>query len=81
MTIRSNPIYLSSEVWRVLRILAKSRGTVTDDQGLSHTTTSDEMADELLRRVFKAEYPQTLEYLKQEAKREAEEVKRLGGGK
>ena len=81
MNLRREGTYLSNDVWRACRLIAKSKGTITDEQGLQRTVTADEIADDILRRVIKAEYPQTLEYLKQTAKLESELVKQLGGAK
>jgi hypothetical protein len=79
MMIRPNPIYLSVEVYRALRLLAKAKGTTTDDQGLGHITTADQMADELLRELLKEKYPLIAEHQRQVDKLEKELIKKLGG--
>ena len=53
MRIRGKETYLESDVWKVCHLIAKSKGTVTDEQGLGRTMTADEIANDILRRVFK----------------------------
>jgi hypothetical protein len=77
--IRSNPTYLSAEVWKACWLLAQSKGTQTDEQGLSRITTADEMADELLRELIKEKYQELLEHQKAVDKLEKELIKTLGG--
>ena len=78
MRIRANPTYLSSEVWKGCYLLAQSKGTQTDEQGLSRVTTADEMADNLLRELIKEKYPALLEHQKTVDKMEKEIIKTLG---
>jgi hypothetical protein len=75
MSIRRDPIYLSSEIWRALWILAKSKSPKEGERLM----TADEMADEMLREAIKLHFPQLLEHQKQVAKMETDLVKSLGG--
>jgi hypothetical protein len=75
MTIRRDPIYLSTEVSRALWILAHAR---SPEDG-SRIMTADEMADTILREAITQKYPQLLEHQKRITKMEAELVKSLGG--
>jgi hypothetical protein len=77
MMIRPNPIYLSDEVHKALWILAKSKGTVTDEQGLGRISTPDEIADEFLRELLKEKHPLIAEHQKQVDKLEKELIKTL----
>ena len=79
-TIRREPTYLSTEVWKSLWVIAKAKGGKTDDQGFVQMTTPDEMADDLLRELIKEKYPKILEHLKQVGKLEDELIKKLGVG-
>jgi len=81
MTFRREPIYITTDVWKVCSLLAQSKGRVTDDQGLSRTVTVDEVADTLLRELFAEKYPQIAVFRKQIKKLEADFIKELGGGK
>jgi hypothetical protein len=80
MTIRREPTYLSSEVWRALWIIAKARGQRADAQGLVTSYTPDEVANELLRELIKDRHPQLFEHQKQVSKLEDALIKTLGGG-
>jgi hypothetical protein len=71
MGIRREPTYLSYEVYRSLRLLAKAR----TDEG--HIITADQLADEMLSEVLNAKYPQLQELQKQVAKLEKETIKSL----
>ena len=51
--IRREPTYLSREVWRALWVLARSRAS-ENGQPMS----ADEMADSLLRKTIKEQWPQ-----------------------
>jgi hypothetical protein len=77
MNIRKEPTYLSSEIWRALWVIAKSRGKRTDAQGYEVLTTPDEVADDFLRELIKEKYPQILEHQKQVAKLESALIKTL----
>ena len=79
MRIRSSPIYLSADVWKGCWLIAQSKGTQTDEQGLSRVTTADEMADNLLRELLKEKYPALMEHQKAVEKMEKEVIKTLGG--
>jgi hypothetical protein len=81
MKIRDKEMYLSTDVWKACLLLAKSRGTITDAQGLSRTVTADEIANELLFAIIAKEYPQISEHLSRVKKLETEIVETLGGGK
>ena len=78
MRLRSNPTYLSADVWKGCWLIAQSKGTQTDEQGLSRVTTADEMADNLLRELLKEKYPQLFEHQKAVDKMEKEVIKVLG---
>ena len=73
MSIRRDPIYLSYDVWRELRLLAKAQ---TDEGNIA---TADGVADTMLRQVLTEKYPQLREHEKQVAKMEKELIKTLGG--
>jgi hypothetical protein len=79
MSIRREPTYLSSDVWRSLWLLAKARGREMDDQGLQKIPSADEMADSILREVLKEKYPQLLEHQKAVERMEKELIKGIGG--
>jgi hypothetical protein len=81
MAIRREATYLSTDVWKALWLLAQSKGSTTDDQGLPHNTTADEMADTLLRETISEKHPLIFEHLKKIKKMDGEFVKSLGGGK
>jgi hypothetical protein len=78
MRIRSNPTYLSADVWKSCWLIAQAKGTQTDEQGLSRVTTADEMADNLLRELLKEKYPQLFEHQKTVEKLEKEVIKKIG---
>jgi hypothetical protein len=74
MALRREPTYLSFEVYRALRLLAKSK-----DNGEGRPIiTVDELADELLAEVLVARYPKITEHLRQVDKLEREAIKALG---
>jgi hypothetical protein len=77
MSIRREPTYLSTDVWRSLWLLAKANSPKTDDQGMSKITTADEMADGLLRGIITEKYPQLLEHQKAVSKLEEQLLKTL----
>ena len=73
MTIRRDPIYVSLDVWRWLRLLAKS-----DTRPESHApTTADEIADQILRQAIREQHPQLAEHQKQIEKLEKDLIKQL----
>lgn len=55
--VRGDSIYLSAEVHRALRIIAKAASG-----GLNGKVTKDQTADELLRKVIAQDYPQLAEH-------------------
>ena len=71
MSIRRDPVYLSYDVWRELRLLAKAQ---TDEGNI---VTADQVADTLLRSVLTERYPQLRDHEKEVAKMERELLKRL----
>ena len=73
MSIRREPTYLSTEVFKACLLLAKFR---TDDV---HNMTADEVADTILRDAIEDQWPQVFEFQKQVAKQERELIKQLGG--
>jgi hypothetical protein len=77
MSLRREPTYLSSDVWRSCKILAQWRSTQLDDQGLHRTTSTDQIASELLHMALKEWYPQLLEHHKRIEKLDEELVKSL----
>ena len=77
MSIRREPTYLSTDVWRSLWLIAKAHPPKTDDQGFSKIATADETADELLRGLIKDKYPQLLEHQKAVERLEKELLKTL----
>ncbi|HZZ98609.1 MAG TPA: hypothetical protein VFG51_01620 [Candidatus Saccharimonadia bacterium] len=73
MSIRRDPILLSYDTWRWLRLLAKSESSPEDGRIM----TPDEMADNLLRQVIKERYPQLIEFQKEIDKAEKQIIKTL----
>ena len=71
-TIRREPTYLTTDVWRALLLIAKTRVT---EQGLA--MTPDELADTLLREVITERYPRVFEHQKAVTKMEAELIATL----
>lgn len=62
-SIRNEQIYLSTEVWQALRVLARAeRATRTSNSGA--TVTAAEVADRLLRKAIREKHPQLLEHQK-----------------
>ena len=66
---RPNSIYVSYEVRKALRLLAKAR--VDENQ------TADEIADEILRKVIMDKHPQIFDHQKSIVKLEKELLKTL----
>ena len=75
MSIRRDPIYLSYDVWRELRLLAKAQ---TDEGNI---VTADQVADDMLRQVLTERYPQLQKHQKDVAKLERDLIKTLGAMK
>jgi hypothetical protein len=63
MTIRKEPIYISTQVWRALWLLSKATPSTNDGMGIN-TATPDEMADLMLRDSIGRNYPQLFEHQK-----------------
>lgn len=74
MSIRREPTYLSSEVWRALWLIAKARNP-SEAHGIC---TPDEIADELLHVAIMERFPQLFEHQKTVQKLEKDLVKTLG---
>ena len=66
---RPNSIYVSYEVRKALRLLAKAR--------VDEKQTADEIADEILRKVIMDQHPQIFEHQKAIVKLEKELLKTL----
>lgn len=75
MSIRRDPIYVSYEVWRALRLLAKAK----QEPAVSgrEIVTADQLADEMLAEVLVERYPKITEHLKQVDRMERELAKTL----
>ena len=71
MSIRREPTYLSTDVWRAFMVLARSRSSE------GKTITVDQVVDEVLRTLVEKEFPQLFEHQKQVAKLELELLKTL----
>jgi hypothetical protein len=71
MSIRREPTYLSTDVWRACWLLSKWR---SDE---ARTITVDEMADGILRDSIKDKYPQLFEHQKKVESMEKELLKDL----
>jgi hypothetical protein len=79
MSIRRDPIYISSEVWRWLRLIAKSRPE-TDRETLNSgraTLSPDEVADVILRKAVEQWYPELITAVKELDKKEKEIIESL----
>ena len=78
MSIRDKPIYISTEVSRMLWLLAKAEGKTSKDEfGAIRNTTPDEIADTMLRQAIRESYPQLPQHLAAIDKLEKEIVKTL----
>lgn len=77
MTLRREPTYLSTEVWKACWLLARARSTEADEQTGGNMKTADGMADEILRNAIREKYPQLLEHQKAIDKLERELLKTL----
>jgi len=73
MSIRREPTYLSTDVWRACWMLSKAQ----PDLPGKPSVTPDSIADGLLRDVISEQYPQLFEHQKQVAKMETELLKTL----
>jgi hypothetical protein len=66
--IRRDPIYVSTEVWRWLRLLSKAEPMPTNANTsydtISRRVTPDEIADQILRQAIREQYPQLAELQK-----------------
>ena len=71
MSIRRDPVYLSYDVWRALRLLAKSKSEPAENRIL----TVDQLADQMLSEIIVEKYPQIIEHQKQIDKLEKELLK------
>ena len=71
--IRSDSIYLSTDVCRALWVIAKSK---SPEDG-SRIMTADEIADGMLRESIAQKYPQLFEHQTRVAEMEKELVKSL----
>ncbi len=80
MTIRPNPIYVSYEVWKWLRLLAKAE-TNERGGGMNGPITPDEIADQILRQAIREQHPQLSDHQKQIDKLEKQLVEALQQGK
>lgn len=64
MAIRDKPVHLTTEVYRLLWLLAKADGprpgSIVERE--PHMVTPDEIADQLLRQTIREQYPRLLEY-------------------
>ncbi len=76
MIIRNNPIYLSYEVWKWLRLLAKAE-TNERSGGTNGPITPDEIADHILRQAIREQHPQLSEHQKQIDKLEKQLIEEL----
>jgi hypothetical protein len=76
MTIRKEPIYLSTQVWRALWLLSKATPSKNDGMSIN-TATPDEMADLMLRDSIARNYPQLFEHQKKLDKLDKELIESL----
>ena len=73
MTIRRDPIYVSLETWRWLRLIAKSEGSPEEGR----IVTPDEIADQMLRQTIREQHPQLAEHQKEIDKLERKLIQSL----
>ncbi len=78
MNIRRDPIYISTDVWKWLRLLAKADRSRSADAPVESIVTADEIADDILRQAIREQHPQLPEFQKHIEKLEREIVKTLG---
>lgn len=63
MAIRDKPVHLTTEVYRLLWLLAKAEPEPERTSNDPYPkTTPDEIADQLLRQTIREQYPRLLEY-------------------
>lgn len=62
MSIRRDPIYISTEVYGWLRLLAKADNVGRDERSYA---TADEIADELLRQAIREQHPALADHRKE----------------
>jgi Mg2+ and Co2+ transporter CorA len=67
VSIRRDPIYISTPVWRALRIISKAK-----------EKTPDEIADDLLAEAIQAKFPKVVEQLSEIDKIERQLIKQIG---
>lgn len=77
MSIRKDPIYISTEVGRALWLLSKMETSIATDRPIM---TPDEIADRELREVIKSKWPQLFEFQKETEKREKTLIESLRNG-
>jgi hypothetical protein len=73
MSIRREPTYISTEVWRALRLVAKAASSTEENRIVS----VDQLVDELLRRAIQISYPELLEHQKYIDKLDQDQIKKL----
>lgn len=76
MSIRRDPIYISSEVHRWLRLLAKADPS-HHDIPTSERVSPDSIADQILRQAIRKQHPTLPDLQKQIKKLEDETIERL----
>lgn len=79
MSIRRDPIYIETDVWRTLRLLAKSYHDDLIERGNypNTITTPDFIANQILRETIKEKYPALIDGLKELDKKEKELIESL----
>jgi len=81
MTIRDKPLYISTEVYRWLWLLAKAEPRPQTQQDSYDSriamVTPDEIADQILRQAIREQHPTLMEHQAQIDKMEKELVKSL----
>jgi len=76
MNLRRDPIYITSEVWRALKLLA-NRDAIRTTAERTEIATVDGLADSMLRETLKSKYPQLFEHQKKVAQMEKELIATL----
>lgn len=76
MSIRDKPIYISTDVSRMLWLLSKAETRQAKDTG-HLTVTPDEIADTMLRQAIREQHPQLPEHLASIDKLEKEIIKSI----
>jgi len=78
MSIREKPTYLSTQVYRALWLIAKSKNTPQlIETPHSNLASPDEIADSILREHIQTNYPQLFEHQKKVDALEKELLKTL----